>query len=50
MWHVWRRGEAHTELGWENLMERGYLKDMGVDEKIILKWSFKKWDREAWTI
>jgi hypothetical protein len=28
-------------------MERGYLKYVSIDEKITLKWIFKKWDK-AW--
>jgi hypothetical protein len=27
---------------WENLRERGYLEDPGVDEGIILIWFFRK--------
>jgi len=26
------------------LRERDYLEDTGVDERIILKWIFRKWD------
>jgi hypothetical protein len=32
---------------WENLKERDYLKDPGVDERIILRWIFRKWDVRA---
>ena len=24
------------------------MENLGVDMKIILKWIFKRWDREAW--
>jgi len=27
---------------------QNHLEDLGVD-RIILKWAFKKWDRDAWT-
>jgi hypothetical protein len=36
------RGEAYTELWWENLRERDHLGDPCVNERIILRWIFKK--------
>jgi hypothetical protein len=36
---------VHTGFWWGNLRERNNLKDPGLDEKIILKWISKKWDR-----
>jgi len=35
MWHV--RGEVHTGVWWENVGERYYLEDLGIDQVIILK-------------
>jgi len=43
MWHAWEIGEVHTEFGWGNLRERGHLEDLGVDVRIILRWSCRKW-------
>jgi hypothetical protein len=34
---------------WGNLRERDHLEDQSVDERIILRWIFRKWDVRAWT-
>jgi hypothetical protein len=39
----------HTCFSWGDLNERDHLKDLGVDGRLILKWFFKKGDKEAWT-
>jgi len=31
-------------LGGGNMRERDRLEDIGVNERIILKWTLKKWD------
>ena len=36
--------EVYTEFWWGNLKERDHLGDPGVDERIILRWIFRKWD------
>jgi hypothetical protein len=49
-------GEVLAGVWWENLRERDHLDDLGLDERIILKWIFKKcmgWidlteDRDRW--
>jgi hypothetical protein len=48
--HVARigRGKLHIGFWWENLRERDHLEDPGVDERIILRWIFWKWDG-MWT-
>jgi hypothetical protein len=42
-------GTFSDKLGstYSNLRERDHLKDLDVDGKIMLKWTFKKWDGEA---
>ena len=32
-----------------NMWERDHLGDPGVDERIILRWIFRKWDVGIWT-
>ena len=33
----------HNGFGWGNLRERGYLKDLDVDVRIIFRWICGKW-------
>ena len=42
-----RRGVYRVLVG--KLMERDHLGDQGVDESIIRRWIFRKWDVGAWT-
>ena len=34
----------HTGFWWGKLKERDHLADPGLDERIILRWNFRKWD------
>jgi len=38
------REEAYSGFWCGNLRERDHLRDPGVDERIILRWIFRKWD------
>jgi hypothetical protein len=40
----WGRGELHTQVWCVNLTKQDHLEYPGVDEWIILKWIFRKWD------
>jgi hypothetical protein len=42
-------GTHGKRFWWGDLMERNNLEDLGVDERIILKWILKKSDGESWT-
>jgi hypothetical protein len=50
MWHIWKRGRAHSGFQWGILMERDYLLDLAVDGRIILKRIFKKKGRGVQTL
>jgi hypothetical protein len=36
-----------TGFWWGDLREGDHLRDPGVDRRIIIKWTFKKWDVEG---
>ena len=42
-------GEAYTGFLCGKVKERDHLGDPGVDERIILRWVFRKWDVGLWT-
>jgi len=44
MWRIWGRGKACTGFWWGNLRERDHWGDPGADERIIIRWIFRKWD------
>ena len=39
-----RRGEVCTGFKWGNPKEIGHWGDPDVDERIILRWIFRKWE------
>jgi len=44
-----RRVEVYRGFWWGSRRERDHLGDPGVDERIILRWMFRKWDVRVWT-
>jgi hypothetical protein len=38
---------VHIGFWWGNLRERCHLENLSIDEKIILIWIFKNWDKGA---
>ena len=49
--HVTGMGDGRDayRFWWGNLWEMDYLKDAGANEKIILRWIFRKGNERAWT-
>jgi hypothetical protein len=45
---MWGRGEAYTGFWWGNLSERDHLGDAGVDGRIILRCTFRKYYVGVW--
>jgi hypothetical protein len=37
------RGEIFTGFWWGNMKERDHLEELGIDERILLRWIFRKW-------
>jgi len=46
---MYGRQEVHKEIWWGVLRESDRSEDVGVDGRIILKWTFKMSDWEKWT-
>jgi hypothetical protein len=44
------REEGFTGFLWGNLKGRDHFEDPGVYGSIILRWNFRKWDVELWTV
>jgi hypothetical protein len=42
-------GKVHGGFWWREPREGDYLEDPSLNERITLKWIFKKWGGEAWT-
>ena len=49
MWRIWGRGEPCAGFWWGNLRERDHWGDPGADERVILRWVFRKWGVGVWT-
>jgi hypothetical protein len=49
MWHTWGRTEKHSRFWWGNLKVKYHMEHMGLNGRIILKWTLKKYDWRMWT-
>ena len=50
-WNIaWGKGEVNTGFWWEGHRVGDHFEDLGVDRRIILKWTYKKWDGGHWLI
>jgi hypothetical protein len=37
-------GEEYAGFWWRNLRERDHLEDPVIDDRVILRWIFRKWN------
>jgi len=49
MYCIWERVDAFTGFWWRNLREIHHLGDPGIDQRMILRSIFRKWDVGVWT-
>jgi len=49
MYLEWGGGDAYTGLWWGDLRARDNLEYPGIDERIILRWIFRKFGVGVWT-
>jgi len=47
--NIWVRKDMRTGICWGNMKERDYLKDAGVDGRIILRCVLLRWYARSWT-
>jgi hypothetical protein len=50
MWHAQGRKDMHTGVCWQDVKARECLEDIGIDERLTLKWIIKKWDMRMWNV
>jgi len=43
------REDFYTGFWWGNLRERDHLGDPGLDGRMMLRWTFRKWYVGVWT-
>jgi len=44
------KGEVHKWLGCGDGRKGDNFRNLGIEGRIILKWIFKTWNGEAWTV
>jgi hypothetical protein len=42
------KGETYTGFWYGNLRKSDHLGDSCIDGRIMLRWTFRKWDVEVW--
>jgi hypothetical protein len=48
MWHEWKMTELHTGISRKSLKERNHLEDLGIEDRITLKYILNKLKVQAW--